>query len=81
MTFCLLSLTSVYIKVLSLSTESSRRVSREGASAAADGGPGSEGFGEDFCGGTGTHSARLEAPTGVLVGTVQHESQSSQVPE
>lgn len=63
-----------------LSTESTGRVSREGASAAADGGPGSGGFGEDFRGGTDPHSARHEAATRVLVGPLQHESQSSQVP-
>lgn len=65
---------------MSFSTESTGRVSREGASVAADGGPGSGGFGEDFRGGTGPHSARHKAPTRVLVGPVQLESQSSQVP-
>lgn len=60
-------------------TESSGGVPREGASAAGDGGPGSEGFGEDFRRGADPHSGRHEAATRVLVGPLQHESQSSQV--
>lgn len=76
----LISLWPLCILKLSLSTESTGRVSREGVTAAADGGPGSGGFGEDFGGGTGPHSARHEAPTRVLAGAVQHEPQSSQVP-
>lgn len=64
-----------------LSTESTRGVSRERPSVAADRGPGSKGFREDFYRGTGPHSARLEALAGVLVATVQHESQSPQVSE
>lgn len=58
----------------SLSSESPGRVSREGASAAADGGPGSEGLGEDVCGWSGPQSARLEAFTEVLAGALQHQS-------
>ncbi len=81
MTFGHLFSFTVYFKVLLLSTESAGRVSREGAAAAADGGPGSGGFGEDFRRGTGPHSARHKAPSRVLVGTVQHESQSLQVTE
>lgn len=50
------------MKVSSFSTESTGRVSREGASAAADGGPGSGGSGEDLSRGTGPHCARHEAP-------------------
>ena len=62
---------------MSLSTESTGRISREGDSAAADGGPGSGGFGEDSKGGADTHSARHEAATKVLVVPLQHKSQSS----
>ena len=82
MSFGLLSLTTVCIKVsMSLSTESTGRVSREGAPAAADGGPGSGCSGENLSGGTGPHCARHEAPSRVLVGPLQHESQSAQVPD
>lgn len=72
---------SVNISVLPLSAESIGGVSRERASAAADRGPGSKGFREDFCRGTGPHSARPEALAGVLVATVQHEYQSPKVSE
>lgn len=57
-----------------LSTESTGRISSEGHSATADGGPGSGGFGEDFKGGTDPHSARHEATARVLVGALQLES-------
>lgn len=66
-------------KLPPLSPESPGGVSREGASAAADGGSGSEGPGEDLCGRPGPQSARPEAFTGVLAGALQHQPQFAQV--
>lgn len=66
---------------MSLSLESIGRVSREGASATANGGQESESFGQDVCRGTGPHHARLEATGGILDSTMEHEFESLQVPK